>query len=97
MYTAKLQHPKRERLEARIDAETKALFQRAAELQGRSLTDFVISSAADAARRALLDQQALELSQRDRQAFVEALLQPPPPSARLREASDRHGRTVVET
>ncbi len=32
------------RLEARITPETKALLQKAADLEGRTLTDFVISS-----------------------------------------------------
>jgi uncharacterized protein (DUF1778 family) len=32
------------RLEARISPETKALLQKAADLQGRTLTDFVIAS-----------------------------------------------------
>ncbi|MGH6959741.1 MAG: DUF1778 domain-containing protein, partial [Dongiaceae bacterium] len=40
-----------ERLEARISRDQKTLFQRAAELQGRTLTDFVVSSAQDAAVR----------------------------------------------
>ena len=38
-----------ERLEARISAEQKGLLQRAADLQGRTLTDFVVQSAHDAA------------------------------------------------
>jgi len=37
-----------ERLEARVSRDQKALFQRAAELQGRTLTDFVIASVHDA-------------------------------------------------
>ncbi len=40
-----------ERLEARITADQKALIQRAAELEGRSVTDYVVSSVQDAARR----------------------------------------------
>jgi len=40
-----------ERLEARITAEQKTLIQRAAELEGRSVTDYVIASVQEAARR----------------------------------------------
>jgi uncharacterized protein (DUF1778 family) len=38
-----------ERLEARVSAEQKALMERAAALEGRSLTDFVVGSAQAAA------------------------------------------------
>jgi uncharacterized protein (DUF1778 family) len=37
------------RLEARIDTDTQSLLKRAAELQGRSLTDFVVGAAREAA------------------------------------------------
>jgi hypothetical protein len=42
-----------ERLEARISRDQKALFQRAAELQGRTLTDFVIAGVHEAAVRVI--------------------------------------------
>jgi uncharacterized protein (DUF1778 family) len=79
-----------ERLEARITRPQKALFIRAAELQGRSLTEFVIASAEDAARAAVRDQEALSLSDRDRQRFVAALLAPPSPTKALTQAARRY-------
>ena len=42
-----------ERLEARVTADQKNLIERAAALQGRSVTDFVLSSVQEAARRHL--------------------------------------------
>ncbi len=42
-----------ERLEARVTAEQKNLIERAAALQGRCVTDFVLTSVQDAARRAI--------------------------------------------
>lgn len=41
--------PTTARLEARITPEVHALLKRAAELQGRTLTDFVVSAAQEAA------------------------------------------------
>ena len=41
-----------ERLEARITADQKSLIEHAAALQGRTVTDFVLTSVQDAARRA---------------------------------------------
>ena len=81
-----------ERLEARITAEQKALLSRAAELSGRSLTDFVINSAQTAARDTIRDYENMTLSERDRQAFVAALLEDAQPSERLRRAADRYRR-----
>jgi uncharacterized protein (DUF1778 family) len=78
--------PARKRLESRVTAEQKRLIEQAAALQGRSLTDFVLSSVLDAAKRTIEEHQRLELSLRDSEAFVEALLNPPAPNDRLRES-----------
>lgn len=83
---------KEERLEARVSAEAKALCQEAASLEGRSLTDFIVSSAVETARRVLRDRALIELSQRDRNAFVESLLNPPLPGQRLQQAARRYER-----
>jgi len=83
---------KDERLEARVSAEAKALCQEAASLEGRSLTDFIVSSAVESARRILRERALIELSQRDRNAFVGSLLNPPLPSQRLRKAARRYER-----
>lgn len=79
-----------ERLEARISADQKNLFQRAARLQGRTLTGFVIASAQDAAVRAISDMQTVRLTADESRAFAEALLKPREPSPRLRTAAKRY-------
>ena len=81
---------KPQRLEARITAHQKQLLQRAAELTGRSLTDFVVASAQEAALRAIQHHELVVLSAEDQQAFVLALLHPPAPSRRLRAAWRRY-------
>jgi uncharacterized protein (DUF1778 family) len=87
---------KQDRLEARLSPDTKALFQEAAAIQGRSLTDFVVSSALEAARRTVRQNEWIELSRRDRIAFVEALLNPPAPNDRLQKAMRRHNQAIAE-
>lgn len=79
-----------QRLETRVTAEQKRLIERAAALQGRTITDFVLTSAQDAARRTIEEHQQLELSVRDSQAFVEALLNPRPVNGRLRDTVRRY-------
>jgi uncharacterized protein (DUF1778 family) len=86
--------PKAERIEARLSPEAKALCQKAASIQGRTLTDFVVYSAVEAATRTVRENEFVELSRRDRIAFVEALLNPPGPNARLQQAMRRHDQLV---
>jgi uncharacterized protein (DUF1778 family) len=83
-----------ERLETRVTADQKTLIERAAALQGRTLTDFVLTSLQDAARRAIEEHQRLDLSIRDSQAFVQALINPKPVNDRLRETVRRYRETT---
>jgi uncharacterized protein (DUF1778 family) len=84
-----------ERLEARVSRETKALCQKAARIQGSTLTEFVINSAVEAAKRTVRENEFVELTRRDRVAFVEALLNAPAPNTRLRRAAKRHAQTFA--
>ncbi len=54
------------------------------------MTDFVLTSVQDAARRAIEEHQRLDLSVRDSEAFVDALLKPQPANDRLRETVRRY-------
>ena len=85
---------KNARLETRVTAEQKRLFQRAADLTGRSLTDFILTSAQEVAARTVREHDVLTVSGRDRELFVSALLQPPASSRRLRQAAGRYRRAL---
>ncbi len=87
---SKLGRARAQRLETRVTAEQKNLIERAAALQGRTITDFVLTSVQDAARRTIEEYQQLELSARDSEAFVEALLNPRPVNDRLRDTVRRY-------
>ena len=78
------------RLEARLTGAQKALLQHAADLTGRSLTEFVVSSAQEVAARTVREHEVLTLSRRDWQVFVDALLKPFSPNKRLRLAARRY-------
>jgi uncharacterized protein (DUF1778 family) len=82
-----------ERLEARLSQQQKALFQRAADLQGRTLTDFIVSSAREAAVRTIDEVRTIRLNAEESRAFAKALLRPRLPSARLRAAARRYIET----
>lgn len=68
---------KSERLEARISRKQKELLQWAADLEGRSLTDFVVSHAQTAAVQTLSEHTVIKLNRADSIAFVESLQSPP--------------------
>lgn len=74
------------RLEARVSSAQKDLFQRAAILSGRTLSELVIESTQAAATRIVQEYELIQLTRSEQQAFVAALLNPPPPGVRLRSA-----------
>lgn len=87
--------PKSARFEARITTVQKLLFQRAAALKGhRTLTEFVITSAQEKAEMLIRESDFLRLSQQDRQTVVGALLHPPAPNKKLKQAGARFKKLV---
>lgn len=80
------------RLEVRVSAAQKSLLQHAAALSGRTLSEFVVTSAQDAARRVIAEHESIQLSREEQLAFVQALLQPPEPNARLKRAAKAYLR-----
>jgi uncharacterized protein (DUF1778 family) len=74
------------RLEARLPNDVHALLKRAAEIQGRTLTDFVVSAAREAACRTIEATEIIRLSAEDQRQIAEALLNPPEPAPALKKA-----------
>ncbi len=77
------------RLEARLPADVHALLKRAAEIEGRTLTDFVVTAAREAACRTIQETDVLRLAVEDQHRLAEALLHPPAPTPALRRAFKR--------
>jgi uncharacterized protein (DUF1778 family) len=82
------------RLEARISTELHAMLKRAAEIQGRSLTDFVVTAVQEAAQRAIEQGEVVRLSLADSERFAQALLSPPDPSPALERAFARRRKLL---
>ena len=82
------------RLEARISTELHAMLKRAAEMQGRTLTDFVVSAVQEAAQRAIEQGEVIRLSLADSERFAQALLSPPDPSPALDRAFARRRKLL---
>jgi uncharacterized protein (DUF1778 family) len=83
------------RLEARISTELHATLKRAAEIQGRTMTDFVVSAVQDAAHRAIEQSSVIKLSISDQECFALALLSPPKPTPALKSAFARKKKLLI--
>ena len=81
---------KEERLEARITLAQKRLLERAAALRGTSVTDFVTTSAQEAATSIIKDLDELQLRDEAREVFIKAVLSPPAPTDAARQAAERY-------
>ena len=82
------------RLEARISKELHATLKRAAELQNRTVTDFVITAVQEAAQNAIEQTEVLRLSLADQERFAQVLLSPPKATPALKRAFTRHRKLV---
>ncbi len=83
------------RLEARIAPDVHALLKRAAEIEGRSLTDFVVSASLEAARRTVEQADLLRLSGESANFVAQLLAEPPAPTPAMARAIARHEKLVV--
>ena len=85
---------KLERLEARVTRQQKRLIAHAAHLRGTSVTEFVVSSAQEAAAATIRDAEVLRLDASSSEVFVNALLNPPVPNRAARDAARRYKERV---
>lgn len=81
--------PQPARLEARISQELRLTVKRAAEIQGRTVTDFVVHALQVAASQAIEQSDQIRLSLADQEAFANAVIAPPAPNAALERAFAR--------
>jgi uncharacterized protein (DUF1778 family) len=83
------------RIEARIAPDALRAVKRAAQLQGRSVSDFVVAAAQEVAHRTIDEAQVIRLSVEDQQRFVELLLNPPALPPALKRAKRAHARLIA--
>jgi len=80
------------RIEARISADALAMVKRAAEIQGRSVSDLIVN----AAHRTIEEPHLIRLSVEEQMRFVDLLLNPPPASPALKRAQQAHVKLIRE-
>jgi uncharacterized protein (DUF1778 family) len=82
------------RLEARISTDLHAMLKRAAEIQGRTMTDFVVTAVQAAAQSTIEHAEVIRLSLADQECFAKALSSPPKPNAALKRAFARRNKLL---
>ena len=83
------------RVEARIAPDALAVVRRAAELQGRSISDFLVAAALKDAHQTIEDAQIIRLSVKDQQRFAQMLLKPPPLAPTMKRALKARQRLIA--
>ena len=84
------------RVEARIAPDALAVVRRAAELQGRSVSDFLVAAALKDAHQTIEDAQIIRLSVDDQQRFADLLLKPPPLAPAMQRALQARKRLIAD-
>ncbi len=84
------------RVVARIPSTVKETLQKAADLSGATLNQFLVQSALTAANQILETERTIVLSERDAQTVFDLLENPPTPNQQLLVAVDRHRAFIRE-
>lgn len=84
------------RLEARITRSVLSVIRRAAEIQGRSVSDFVVGAAQEAAHKTIEEVEVIHLSREAQERFAALLLNPPLPRPALVKAIKRHRDLIAK-
>jgi uncharacterized protein (DUF1778 family) len=84
------------RVVARIPPTVKETLQKAADLSGATLNQFLVQSALTAANQLLATERTILLSERDAQTVFDLLEHPPTPNQQLLVAVDRHRAFIRE-
>lgn len=90
----KRNEPADDRITARLPRATRSIIERAAAIYGASINQFLVQAAVERANEVLRSTEAVTLSARDAQAFIDALANPPEPNKELQEAVHAHDRIV---
>ena len=87
--------PQSARLEARISHDLHVTVKRAAEIQGRTMTDFVVHALQIAAAQTIERSDRVRLSVLDQEAFAKALIAPAKPNAALKRAFAKADKLIA--
>ena len=83
-----------ERINLRLSETAKRRIERAASVEGKTVSAFIVSSALENAEKTVRRHETIALAREDATRFFDTLSDPPPPNDRLRAALEEHARRV---
>ncbi len=88
---------KKARFDAKIPTAQKELFEYAASLGGfRTLTDFIINTVQEKASAIIQEHNIILASEKDREIFFDALMNPSGPNEKLRNAAEQYKNFISD-
>jgi uncharacterized protein (DUF1778 family) len=85
---------KTSRLDARITPELQQQLRRVAEVQGRSVSDYVTATLRSAVQRDIAEMEVIRLSREASERFAAMLIDPPDLAPAMQRAFEHHRRLV---
>ena len=82
------------RINLRLSEAAKRRIERAASMEGRTVSAFIVSSALETAERTIGRHEITAPARQDAMRFFDALAALPPPNDRLRAALEEHAQRV---
>ncbi|TGG93851.1 DUF1778 domain-containing protein [Natronospirillum operosum] len=86
---------KQERINLRLKPEAKALLERAASFEGKTVSSYILTSAMANAEKTVHEHEAMRLNAKDSEAFLEALSKPVQLNKKLLDAFEEHDQRVT--
>jgi uncharacterized protein (DUF1778 family) len=84
------------RFDTRLTKEQKEYFEYAAKLGGfRTLTDFVLISALEKAKKIVEDHEVILATKRDQKIFFQSMKNPAKPNERLKKAALKYKKAAI--
>jgi uncharacterized protein (DUF1778 family) len=90
-------HQKTARLDARVTPDLLDQLRRIAEIQGRSVSDYVTATLLEAVRKDIADMEVIRLSREASDRFVAALIDPPDLAPAMQRAFEYRAALVKPT
>jgi len=86
---------KQERINLRVKRSVKRALERAASFEGKTVSNFILTSALAHAEKTILEHEVMRLNNRDSEAFFNALVKPVRFNKKLVAAFEEHDRRVT--
>ncbi len=86
---------KDKRINIRLDDTAKHAIERAASFEGKTVSNYILTSALASAEQTIGEHESMVLSKRDSETFFDALSRPVQFNSKLLSAFKEHGRRIV--